>query len=343
MENSTNNIFINNKIWNTFTESELEDYVEQVFQYYRTKGFPFFDMSLPDRYLQFIKLRNYDPSVLYKRDINSDLNILTQDTQFLNLANYYFKNMWNVKNGSYRTPLEVFYNDELLKKAIKKRIKYGTNISDGAIRKVLCWFQGTYRVSNFKPTIAKYFYDNYSGSGVVLDPSSGYGSRLITALSSKHVKKYIGIDPCLETYNGLIQIKTDFDTDNKSILYKIPFENYIHNFEPVDLIFSSPPYFNTEKYDSEMNQSYLKFPTKELWTNGFLKIYIENSYNFLKKDGYFILNIADVKTYKDLVQVSMNLAIKSGFTWVKTYQMALSARNSVGFRYEPIMVFIKRN
>ena len=69
----------------------------------------------------------------------------------------------------------------MLYKAIRKRIKLDDNMSDMGMRKTFSWVSGTQKVSNFRPTIAKYIYDNYSNNGNVLDYSAGYGGRLIGA------------------------------------------------------------------------------------------------------------------------------------------------------------------
>ena len=39
----------------------------------------------------------------------------------------------------------------------------------------------------------------------------------------------------------------------------------------LDLCFTSPPYFDTEKYSDEDTQSYKKFPTEDGWVNGFFE------------------------------------------------------------------------
>ena len=42
-------------------------------------------------------------------------------------------------------------------------------------------------------------------------------------------------------------------------------------------------------------QSCNKYHNYNEWKNGFLYKFIENSYNYLKLNGYFIVNIDDVK------------------------------------------------
>ena len=44
----------------------------------------------------------------------------------------------------------------------------------------------------------------------------------------------------------------------------------------VDLCFTSPPYFDTEKYADEPTQSYIKYPSEKEWIDGFLTQTIQN-------------------------------------------------------------------
>ena len=84
----------------------------------------------------------------------------------------------------------------------------------------------------------------------------------------------------------------DFDYIKKKVdIYKQGSETFQPKSESLDLCFTSPPYFDTEKYSDEESQSYKKFPTKDEWVNGFLKTTIENCYRGLKKGGYMLYNI----------------------------------------------------
>lgn len=328
------NIFINKNKWAKFSPAEMLDFETEIFNHYKTNGFPYFNIEQEERQRIFDKLVNFNSSSLLKED-----NILSQNMLGLNLASHYMPHIWEIKSGSFMTPMEVFKDDNKFRAAIKKRVKLGDNISDAGIRKILSMYSGSHKVSNFRPTIAKYIYDNYSGAGRVLDFSSGFGGRLLGALSSNKVKSYWGCEPSSKTHYQLWKILKDFNKPNFFIEYS-PFED-TNLSNDYDLVFSSPPYFDTEKYSNELTQSYLKYPTKEQWKNGFLRVLIEKSYKYLKSGGYFIINIANVRTYNDLEQDTLNLAKDIGFILKKTYKMQLSNLMKAGFKYEPIFVFKK--
>jgi SAM-dependent methyltransferase len=329
-------IIKNKKEWETFSEQEMEEYKNNIFLHYRKEGFPFFKLTEKELEKEINKLKVFNTDSILLED-----DKLKQVMTGLNFVNYFMNHMWETKCHSFETPMKAFLDDSTLKKAIDKRIRFGDNISDAGMRKVLSWVTGTHRVSNFRPTVAKWIYDNFSNEGNVLDFSCGYGGRLFGALSSKKVKSYTGTDPCTKTYNKLLEIVKTIKSDKKVILYNKPFEDLELEKEFYDLSFSSPPYFNTEEYSYEPSQSFIRYNSKEEWKNNFLKPLIENNFRYLKKDGNFLINIANVKTYPELEQDTIDLCIEAGFTYIKTYKMSLSSLMNTGFKYEPIFHFKK--
>lgn len=332
---SKNPLFVNHKIWEAYTDVELEDYTQKVFNHFRTNGFPHFDLTDKQILNVYNKMVELDTSTL----VNGDT--LKQIMLGLNLVNYYMPHMWEVQCNSFTSPMECFNDDEMLMKAVKKRIKLGDNMSDAGMRKALSWTHGTHRVSNFRPSIAKYIYDNYSGSGDVLDFSSGFGGRLLGAMSCDKLSSYTGTDPSTKTYNGLERMVQELDTFPDIHLHNKPFEDLDLEENFYDLSFSSPPYFNTEEYSYEVTQSFIRYNTTDDWRDNFLKVIIEKNYKHIKKGGYFIINVANVKTYKTLEEDTITLSKQAGFDYIKTYKMTLSSLMKSGFKYEPIFVFRK--
>lgn len=342
-----NDIFITKHTWSTFSESELDEYIERVFNYYREYGFPYFKLNSNEVHSIFNKMKSFDTNRLLLDD-----NILSQVMLGLNLVNSFMPHMWDVRCHAFKSPMDCFNSDDMLRKAIRKRVQLADNMSHAGMRKVLSWTSGHHRVSNFRPTVAKYIYDNYSGNGNVLDVSSGFGGRLLGALSSKSVIKYTGIEPSTQTYNGLLEMSSKlkrqeskwfrYDDDSTEInILNFPVEDVSFDGGEFDLIFSSPPYFNTERYSDEDTQSFKRYPTKLEWRDKFLTPLIRNSYKWINKNGYFIINVADVKTYTDLEDDVVEISTAHNFKLIKTYKMTLSSLMSSGFKYEPIFVFKK--
>ena len=337
VKSNKNPLFINKKVWSEFSDKEMTEYKNEVFDFFRKQGFPHF--KLTDVKIDYIwnRLNSFNTD-----DIVKDNNILSQNMMGLNLVNYFMPHMWSTKCRGFKCPMDTFEDDVFFKKAIDKRISMGDNMSDAGMRKALSWSNGTHRVSNFRPTIAKYIYDNYAGDGMVMDFSCGYGGRLAGALSSDRVKSYNGFEPCIPTKYGLDKLYYSSGCNKSVSIYNSGSEVFNEELENCfDLSFSSPPYFNTEEYAYDENQSFVKFPNKESWVEGFLTKVIYNNFRYLKSGGVFAINVANVKSFKDLEDTVFRISEEMGFIHYKTYKMSLSSLMSSGYKYEPIFIFKK--
>ena len=65
-------------------------------------------------------------------------------------------------------------------------------------------------------------------------------------------------------------------------LHKLGSEDFPPDRNEFDLCFSSPPYYDPEKYSNESTQSYITFPNKEAWLRGFLGTTLDNCWCGLK-------------------------------------------------------------
>lgn len=179
-----------------------------------------------------------------------------------------------------------------------------------------------YIASQFKPSIAKAFYDYY-GSVNVLDFSAGWGDRLAGFYACENTRNYLGIDPNTKNHIGYKQ-QIEFYKTHQTFLEEdkhvemicspaedVDYANYTNYF---DTIFTSPPYFNTEKYSDEDTQSYIRYKEIEDWNKNFLHKTIFKIVPTLRKGGVLAINIADVfaSKYNKFVDIcnSMNNFIR---------------------------------
>lgn len=340
------NIFLNKNQWNKFSDEELENYKENVFKYYRKHGFPYFPTDEQWRKNEFDKFMSFDDYTLLNNDE------IGQAMHGLALCWSYMPHAYNVNCNGFKTPLEAFLDDNTFRQVIDKRIKFGDNISDNGIRKMLKIFSGVQSVSNFRPTAAGLIYKLFAKDKVVWDMSCGYGGRLLGAIKSE-VKKYIGTEPCTQTFNGLQKISEDcrYNQDDylfplyhtKVELYKVGSEDFIPEKNSLDFCFTSPPYFNTERYSNELTQSYLKYSSKEEWIEQFLSKTLKNCYYGLNSKGILAINIANVRSYNNLENDFLNVAQKNNFDLMKIMKYSLSSLSHKDkYKYEPIFIFRKK-
>ena len=200
-----------------------------------------------------------------------------------------------------------------------------------------------YVASQFKPSIAKAFYDYYKSKNV-LDFSAGWGDRLAGFYACDNTQHYVGIDPNTKNHIGYKKqvefyknCKTFLEDDKKVDMICSPAEDvdYSQYEDYFDTIFTSPPYFNTEKYCDEPTQSYIRYKEIDDWNKNFLHKTICRIVPTLKPGGILAINIADVfsakhKGYVDITN-SMNDYIKScGLKYVGCIGMEMTKRFNSG-------------
>ena len=327
---------------NNINNYNKDEVVNALFKQLRDEGFPHYTITPKEKVNHFNKLKNYNHMLLLKD------NIITQSMHCLRLCWSYFPHFWSVRCGQSRyTAMDVFNDDTLLKKTLSKTydycIKYENNkITYNRIRQSLKVYNGVQCVSNFRPTASKIIYELFGGDGVLWDMSSGWGGRLIGALSSDKIKVYIGTEPSSKTYKGLLDIKNDFNyLDKKVIINKIGSEDFLPDKNSLDLCFTSPPYFDTEKYSNEKTQSYIKYNNINSWVDGFLYKTIENCNYGLKNNGYLVLNIANTKSAYNIEDGLFKIAKNLNLKYINSMSLYLSSISGKGAKYEPVYIFKK--
>tara|TARA_R110000824_G_scaffold389139_1_gene585072 strand:+ start:372 stop:1352 length:981 start_codon:yes stop_codon:yes gene_type:complete len=317
-----------------------KDIIQEYFLFWRKKGFPHYNKNVYNKRNEFIKLKNFNENTIYSN------NTIKQTMHSCGFLWTYFPHWIDVKYKNNKTLLELWNDDNKLLSLIEKTFnyekKYGNNtITTNRLRQNSKVYLLKQSVSNFRPSVAKFIYNKYGNNGIVWDMSCGWGGRLFGFLTSD-CKKYIGTDPSTKTFLGLLSMKKDFEFVKKDIeIYDKGSEDFIPNENSLDLCFTSPPYFDTEKYSDCKKQSYKRFNKIDYWLNLFLNTTIKNCYIGLKKGGYLIMNISNTKEVNILEEKTKEFAEKAGFNFIKELKMELSSIAGNGVKYEPIFIFRK--
>ena len=243
---------------------------------------------------------------------------------------------------------------------------------------------------NFPPLTARWIYENYTNhipkeeTLNIYDPSSGWGGRILGAMSSHRKIHYIGTDPNTDNFInelGITRYEYVANFFNDECLESNSFweeeKNTYHVFQEgsehignhpdfqqykgkLDLVFTSPPYFDREQYSSDETQSFKSYPQYDDWRDNFLKPTLENAFHSLRNDRYLLWNIADIKIGKDkfhpLEQDSIDILTNLGMEYQGKLKMLMTSmvgvdqsnvKNSVviekkALKFEPIFVFYKK-
>jgi hypothetical protein len=329
---------------NLLKEDEIPVASQMIADYYWNEGFPIFSLKRDEKWTELDKLLKYNHTRLIRKD-ELGTTMIGQSMQGLALAWNYHPHAWNVKCADRRTPLENFCDKSVLEavihKILRRILKRKGSVTDNLLRKYLRIFTGSQGVSNFRPTAAAaiYRYLLPETGGVTWDMSSGFGGRLLGAIACKNVKKYIGSEPASETMAGLKEMEFELLPIARQMhrsleveLHPLGSEKMRLPANSVDLCFTSPPYFDREKYSEEETQSWKKYQrdseveTKEAWITEFMGDTLDNCEHCLKPDGLLAVNIADVDTYKGMEARFKDFAVRQkGWKLVEEMKLTLSS------------------
>ena len=324
------------------TDEERERLVKWLFDLIRSRGnaVPIHTWS-DDIFSKIVSsLCDLDTYLIYQDGSyslnNMGANILTQ----------FFPEILDVVKGGKVSHRDFFKEDKRLTGYCRTVLKYCNSPLE--MFKMMS-FRGSSRCYNFRPATAKALYEVYGCPDCkVLDTSSGFGGRLLGFFTAKNTYEYVGIDPnTADSCNKFILYMGRYFTNKRAYVNKIgsedfTIENYPQYENYFDISFTSPPYFNIERYSDDETQSHIKFNTYDSWVDGFYRNTIYNTCNALKIDGTFAINISWLDNIKEYTEEFLN---DCGFYIIKEdkYLLRIHPReSSYGSdkmsKYEPIWV-----
>ena len=317
-------------------DADPQGTIDQVFEIYRSIGLVpivyYTHKGLVDAVRAFSKLN-------YNNVNNNKIGLGNNRGQTIN--RFLFPNMMTAepKGRGSNSLRDRFLDERKLKRAIRICFEFRTGerlLRPTQLRTALELVTGE-NVTNFKAQNAKAIAEHLCPVlwGNVYDYSCGYGGRLLGIGSSNFKYKYIGVEPNTETVNYLNYLNDIIDeaTGVRGTIIQSVSEQY--QPEDIDLAFSSPPYFNLEKYSNEETQCMVQFKTEDEWFEGYVAPTMENIKRSLNDDGIFATNIADYKSYDrkepyEVVQRWIQTAEKVGFKYDGVIKMMLNTRPGVG-------------
>ena len=334
--------------WARYSAAKRSFILNEVFRYWRSHGFPYHQVTERQLKQEFSRLIAKDWRAVF------DGTELRASNVGLRLANSFQPDMWKAKVNRYRSPVEIFNDDNLLRCAIERSLRiwpdrFGANPS--CLRRMLKSYPGAAGVSNYRPMIARAVITKYSHNrSQVLDFSAGYGGRLLGALAAG--RRYVGIEPNRAQVRGMKRmvraiVAAQFSIPDVEIINGCA-EQELPRIasRSVDLVFSSPPFFNWEHYSQSHQQSFRRYPTYESWKEHFLQPVITQSFRVLDRDGYLILNVSNGNRLPSSKDVA-DTARREGFTLTSIRHMTfpklpyLHPRDGTAVKKELLLVFRK--
>lgn len=221
---------------------------------------------------------------------------------------FFREEQYRAKNArSLYSPDDLLSSDELLQKAYEKIDKkpnyYKPEYGDDRnfINFITNDANFCSKVAIFSPNLARKIYERWCPvpHANIHDASAGWGNRCLAAISSKYGYNYFGTDPNTALHEKYKQ-QADFVRETLQINPEVDIrcqgsEVFVPEWEgKMDLSFTSPPYFATEKYSDDDMQSAKQFGNYESWRDDFMRPTIKNVYKYLKPGAYYLLNLKNL-------------------------------------------------
>jgi len=277
----------------SLTYEEREELVEPLFLLFRENGFIYPDDERKVK-LEYKRLLEYEP------DLSID-EVFNNSSLATRICKHYCHSFYKSTEPGKKTLIEVFNDDELLRRVIRNRLGMDWYYADGKGDGVNEAFNFSFKmmiqgmrsmrlvpsISMFKPSIAKYICCRYSKEGdLVGDYSAGFGGRMLGAVSCG--RRYLGTDPLTA---GELDIMGEALELSGYEVMGVGSECFRGDKGSVDLYWSSPPYYNQEKYSDDLSQAYNRGEAwfyDEYWLRT-----LENVRYMLKAGGWFGLNVSN--------------------------------------------------
>lgn len=267
--------------------NERKEVADYLYRYFREEGFPY---------------EEYTDDEL-KKDFENISMAAVNSPAGMKIVKHFCKHYYKVSGHGKLSMVNAFYNKKEFMSTLYNRLgityKEQFNITGNMIRQGLRNSYNAFATSTFKPTIAKYIYNQFidTDNAIVLDTSAGFGQRMLGAASNGNIGKYIGVDPWAETIEALNNIKNYFSLS--ADLHCVGSEHFCPEdlVGQIDFCFTSPPYYDLEIYANDDKQAYYN-RTFGQYINEWWLPTVKNIHTLLKPGAKFILNMNDDIFYK---------------------------------------------
>ena len=341
--------------WLSENESGREAIQQQVFDIYRSVNI------VPITYYNLDGCREQVRDLAHRNKTVINRQLSVGNNEGLAFGRFWFPNMQDAKwNDNATVSIRSrFMHDNKLKRAIKLAYQHRDEGEHTAlpknIRRALELVNGG-TIQNFKPMNARAIWEYICPVmwGSVLDFSSGYGGRMLGAMTSRMAYNYTGIDPNTRTFQGLQalgNLLTEQDQGKGFEMHCVPSEEFDPEPGYYDAAFSSPPYFNLETYTDEPTQCMNRYQNLDAWFEGYVVPTLKMVHRALAPEAIYAVNIADYRNGKEsfeIVERWKHISEQVGFCYQEHIDMMLNVRPGVGnnrdqklFKSEGIYIFQK--
>lgn len=255
---------------------------------------------------------------------NANVNTMASTQRIgMKLCEHFFPNFYDIedkKGNSFKS----LWTAKNLEKVLRWNRKSHSTPYLSEIKRGIYFNFGLPKSTMYRPQMAKMVVSNLGGVNV-FDPCAGWGGRMLGSIAAG-AEMYTAFEPNTETYNNLLRLIEFLGIKNKVQLYKDSALNmYKYDIKDVDVVLTSPPYFDLEVYTHEDTQSITGCTSYQMWVDKFLEPLVIGALSTLKPTGWSCWNVHNVGKMKMIDDVAQ---IHEKFTTKKIFSVTSSRRQA---------------
>lgn len=258
---------------------------------------------------------------LYKWNSNDDY-INSTSRIGMKLCEHFFPNFYDIENNRGKS-FSNLWTKENLEKILRWNRKSHSTPYLSELKRGIYFCCGVSKSTMFRPQMAKLLCIKHKPK-IVFDPCAGWGGRMLGVVASG--ADYIAFEPNTKTYNGLVELSKFLGIENKvRLICDDALKMNEYSIPKVDMILTSPPYFDLEIYTHEETQSIKNTPNYDTWNNSFLIPLIEKCLSHLNDDGVSCWNVGKVSG-QNMFEDVCNAHMKMNYNKVASFSVISSKR-----------------
>ena len=325
--------------WATLSAVDKNRWVKEIVIILRRLGFPHINPPPQDEVdAEFDKTRR---SIHRCHDFNLSYSGASMATRF-------FPHLYCAWRSDKDTSTwNAWFDNDALAKAVIYQLNVGDPVLPFRVVKALTM---QYRTpTNFRPVSMGVFLKNHlPAGGRVWDPCLGYGGRMWGVMAHPEAYHYIGTDVMGMSVASADEMGASLCVAGSESTWFVNRQKAQDGIsEKVDLVFTSPPYFDRERYDDSPDQSWRDCPGVQGWLDGFMAPVADAAFVSLSSGGVMGLNVADqIQAYGtrvNMAELVTETVTKCGFVLADQYSYPLrTLGKNAKSPWEPILVFRRK-
>jgi hypothetical protein len=235
----------------------------------------------------------------------------------MKLCQHFCDNFWQIENTKGQSFAKAWQDSQIMDRVRTWGLGSMSQLWLSWIRRAVFMAAGLPNSSFYRPHFSRQIAMMTGKThGVLFDPCAGWGGRMLGTASLDW--DYYSCEPNPDTWRNLQRMINFIQPSSVVNIECQPVEQFdITSIGPVDVVLTSPPYFNLEIYNHDPQQSYNRHSTYRDWQQHWLTPLINRCLDVVKSDGISAWNVMNFAK-NDLVGDVISAHASRGWVLVDT-------------------------